>query len=152
MIHDNHLIIDNDIVNEDENGNNDFDDDNGSIIFNNDTALRVRKNYHGISPVGVIDKGKEKMKLLDMSTQRKNMKVLIECHGHFLLELLNRIIRQSTDSNNFPMSDLGNQLSMISTFIKDFDEVKKMKNNNEIDFTAHFNVLQRRQDVAVKDK
>ena len=49
------------------------------------------------------------------------------------------------------MSAVGNQLTMISTFIKDFDKLKKIDNNNEIDFVAYFSVLKGRQGIVGKD-
>ena len=82
--------------------------------------------------------------MLDMSNQRKNMKVLTECHKIFLLESFNKIMHESKDSNNFLTSYIGNQPSMISKFIKDFDELKKMDNNNENKFVAQFNVFKGR--------
>ena len=147
--HDNRRSIENTTVNENDNDNNDSDDDNDSTIIDDDddtngTLLHVRSDCHRLSLVDVIEKGKDKMKVLDISNQRKNMKVLTECHDNFLLESFNKIMHDSTDSNNFPISDIGNQPTMISSFIKDFDELKKMHNNNETDFVAQFNMLQGR--------
>ena len=147
--HDNRRSIENTTVNENDNDNNDSDDDNDSTIIDDDddtngTLLHVRSDCHRLSLVDVIEKGKDKMKVLDISNQRKNMKVLTECHDNFLLESFNKIMHDSTDSNNFPISDIGNQPTMISSFIKDFDELKKMHNNNETDFIAQFNMLQGR--------
>ena len=53
-------------------------------------------------------------------------------------------MNESTHSNNFSKSGISNQRTIISKLIKDFDELKKIHNNNETDFLAQFNVLQGR--------
>ena len=76
------------------------------------------------------------MKLVHISTQRKNMKVLTECHENFLPESYNKTMHDSCQSNNFPMAQIADHPNTISQFIIDFDELKRNSNSNETDFVA----------------
>lgn len=67
--HGNRLSIQNATVNEDESDNNDIDDDNDSSLIddeNNDTMLHALSDCYLLSLANFINKGKEKMKLLDI--------------------------------------------------------------------------------------
>lgn len=84
------------------------------------------------------------MKLLDTPNQRKNMKSLTECHDNFLLESFNKTMIDAAESNHFPSSEIQNKPSKITPFVNDFNDLKKMNSDNQLDFVAQFNVLQGR--------
>ena len=81
---------------------------------------------------------------MNIATQRKNMKVMTECHDNFLLEAFHNIIDESSQSNRFPLSIIKNRPQRVSSFIKDFHNLKSANYTDDGGYVHHFNQLIRR--------
>lgn len=81
---------------------------------------------------------------MNIATQRKNMKVMTECHDNFLLEAFNDIIDETSHSNTFPLSTIKTRPQTVSSFIKDFHNLKRANDTNNGGYVHHFNQLIRR--------
>ena len=117
------------------------DDD---VATDNDNVTNTRSDCHRLSLLDIIEKGKEKMKDMNIATQRKNMKVMTECHDNFLLEAFNDIIDETSHSNTFPLSTIKTRPQTVSSFIKDFHNLKRANDTNNGGYVNHFNQLIRR--------
>lgn len=139
--------VDDGRVDDNDEESNEIDDDiDASVTDENtsDSLLHVRLDCHRLSLVDVIEVGKEKIKDMDISTQRKNMKVLTECYDNFLLESFNKMMQDSNETNNFQTNDDDNHPTIISSFIVDFNKLKNIDKTNETNFAEDFNMLQER--------
>ena len=101
----------------------------------------IRSDCHHLSLVNIIEKGKDKMMEMNIPTQRKNMKLMTECHDNFLLEAFNNIIEESNDVNTFPFSIINTTPTSVSTFIKQFDDLKRANDSMGRGYAIDFNQL-----------
>ena len=83
------------------------------------------------------------MKESNIAIHRKNMKKLTDCHDNFLMQSFHSILEQSNNGNNFPASVIETNPIMISSFISDFDKLKKDNISNAIGFVQQFNTMRR---------
>ena len=132
-------------INDDRDGD---DDENEDIQIEDDDSYNIpmyqRSDCHRLSLLDVIENGKEKMKEMNIATQRKNMKIMTECHDNFLFESFNTILQESNESNNFPFSEIAMLPSRMTQFITEFDSLKKENYSNSIGYIQTFNTIRQR--------
>ena len=131
-----------------DNDSNDNDDrEEEDIIIVDDIindSTKLRSDCHRLALSNVIDMGKEKMTVLNIAIQRKNMSIMTQCHDNFLFDSFNNILKESNQTGNFPMSEISKVPTSISSFIRDFDKVKKGNHLNDVGYIQSYNNLRRR--------
>ena len=119
------------------------DDDGNDSIDRTIDIVEKRSDCHRLSLFDVIEKGKDKMKESNIAIHRKNMKIMTDCHDNFLMQSFHSILEQSNNGNNFPASAIETNPITISSFISDFDKLKKDNISNAIGFVQQFNTMRR---------